>query len=426
MRRLAAPVVFLASLLGCASTSSSPDASTPEPPSAPSSRLACATLFQAASVDAMALGVHQLVIAGIAEGHASFGTVELDAADAGELYIAGVDPSTCGVTWLRHFGSWVAPSYAASNGQDELFLSGWFNDVANVGAGPVGIDGGVGRYLARYSADGGLIWSRVWTDNDTGSKFFRDLSPDSTGGLVAVSGLSEIDAFDSDGGTLWTRDAGQGAIDSDQLARASDWLARAVADGPGGDERFHVSEYGPDGGARFIFSFTGSSITPVGGLLLSGMQLDASGDVFLAGSTYGALRFDGGASLVEEGVADGFVLSLDAQGNLRWAQRIGGADHDWTTALLQGRSDELVILGDCPGPCSLAGARNTIDFPYSFVLRLDLDGGVRSVEAISDDVFFRAGAGVSDDGSLLLAGDCFSDGGSITGCVERFAAPTPQ
>jgi len=93
-----------------------------------------------------------------------------------------------------------------------------------------------------------------------------------------------------------------------------------------------------------------ATATILGGTGESGIQAitaDAQGGLVLAGWYSGGSLGDGtgGNALQPSGVRQGFVLRLDARGNLRWARAIGGGEADTLFALQLTRDGDVLAAG---------------------------------------------------------------------------------
>jgi hypothetical protein len=79
-----------------------------------------------------------------------------------------------------------------------------------------------------------------------------------------------------------------------------------------------------------------------------GIDLDASGNIYLTGFHYGNADFDPGvgtAILASNGTYDSFVCKLSSAGNFSWAKSTGGAQDDMALSVGVRTTGEVLVLG---------------------------------------------------------------------------------
>jgi hypothetical protein len=84
------------------------------------------------------------------------------------------------------------------------------------------------------------------------------------------------------------------------------------------------------------------------------VAVDASGNVFIAGSFQGTADFGGGA-LVSAGLADVFLAKYDADGVHQWSKRFGNTGTDVGWALAVDASGHVVVVGNFVGTVDFGG-----------------------------------------------------------------------
>ncbi len=169
-------------------------------------------------------------------------------------------------------------------------------------------------YIAKYDTAGNYIWSLSigGVADDAGWTMDLDVA-----GNILVSGWFEgtVD-FDPSAGTL-------NLVSSD-----------ASHDG-------YVAKFTSDGNLLWASSFTGDgSCEPFF------ISADDDGNCYVTGRMNGTIDFDPGASLQNKttsGGSDGFVASLDSDGNYRWAFLIGGSGLDFGNGI-DGKSYGYVYI----------------------------------------------------------------------------------
>lgn len=117
--------------------------------------------------------------------------------------------------------------------------------------------------------------------------------------------------------------------------------------------------------AKPIFSNANSGDTVIG--------YDSAGNAYLCGTFSGTITVDT-ITLTSQGETDGYVAKFDRDGNLQWAQRLGGASYDGLNAIVVG-SDALYIAGYYYGQVTIGSTTLTSTGDSDlFVSKLDLSG----------------------------------------------------
>lgn len=162
--------------------------------------------------------------------------------------------------------------------------------------------------------------------------------------------------YDASGAAAWTREFGTSGADvATSVAIAGDG-AVVVAGQVGGAlngsatspfDAF-VRKYDATGNVRWTrqFGAGGSSAT-----LASGVAVDATGAVYVAGWVYGALP---GATAA--GQDDAFVRKYEANGTEVWTRQFGGADHDRATTVKVDAAGDVYVAGQIDQRAGDAGA----------------------------------------------------------------------
>ncbi|MCW5924314.1 MAG: T9SS type A sorting domain-containing protein [Saprospiraceae bacterium] len=141
-----------------------------------------------------------------------------------------------------------------------------------------------------------------------------------------------VDAF----GNVYTTGHFQGTVDFDP---GPDKFNLTAA---GGND-IYVSKSAPDG--NFIWAKRMGGVSDDRGLSLA---VAASGNVYVTGRFIGLADFDPGPdtfNLVSVGSSDIFISALDADGNLLWAKRIGGAADDRALSIAVTSSGNVYTTG---------------------------------------------------------------------------------
>jgi len=117
------------------------------------------------------------------------------------------------------------------------------------------------------------------------------------------------------------------------------------------------------GGARQWVQQLGTADTEY----VSGVALDGSGNIIIAGYTNG--NFPGSTSA---GLNDGFVAKFDAGGTRQWVQELGTADNDYAAGVAADRAGNVFVTGSTAG--SFPGYTNVGNSDDFFVMKLNAGG----------------------------------------------------
>ena len=258
-----------------------------------------------------------------------------------------------------------------------VFLAGiaWFGAVACGDASvATPADGGVEAAVDADAADGALPLTAVrWgkSAGDGSSQFGYGVAVDGTGNVFIVGEY---------GGAI---DFGAGAIDNPKGSAISGFVTK-------------FDRTGKPIFSRRIGSSTDASAYAV--------ATDEAGHVYVVGWFMGELSIEG-TKLVSGGETDGYLIELDGEGRLVFAQRYGGPGSQEINAVAVSK-DGIAIAGDFDGTFDLGGppvtSAGTLDV---FVAKLDRD---------KKHVFSRRYGGVDKDqrprvafardGGLFVAG----------------------
>ncbi len=236
-------------------------------------------------------------------------------------------------------------------------------------SGPIGGDlggtyagGAYDAFLTKFDASGNELWSQqIGTGSSdcsysvavdgSGNTYISGYTQGDLGGTNAGAYDAFLTKFDTSGNELWTQ----------QIGTATDDQSYSVALDASGNAYISGSTQGDLGGTNaggvdaFLVKFDTSGnelwsqqIGTASSDRSRSVAVDASGNVYISGYTYGDL---GGANA---GDGDAFLIKLDSSGNELWTQQIGTASQDWSYSVAVDASSNAYIsgrtYGDLGGP----------------------------------------------------------------------------
>ncbi len=318
----------------------------------------------------------------------------------------------------------------AVNSQGDLYVTGRFNGTVDMDPGPeqalLVAQGDSDAFVAKYSADGGHLWSFALgaEGSDTGMSlditpddgialtgtFYNTIDVDPGPDTVALSAtamdtyiarygpdMTLIDAFAITGpaivmsapGSLAVDDAGDVYVTGRFTGTATlDSRAGSAATqlASGGDFDIFVARYGSSGDLAWGFGLGAEGLD--GGHRI---DIDSAGGVYLAGWFRNTMDVDPGAGETllsahsSTGASDVLLAKYASDGSLAWAHGLGGeteGPEEWSIAagLAIGPDDSVAITGRMfysvdfdpgDGVYTLTSAGG----PDAYVARFDANGG---------------------------------------------------
>lgn len=212
------------------------------------------------------------------------------------------------VQWVTQVGgeAFDVINRVALDGNGGIYLLGGFNDVTDLGGGPLKSAGARDLIVARLDASGRHVWSKR-----IGGAF-----NDTPGGI----------AVDPSGNIVITG----------SLEKEVDFLGTKVV---GKSEDIFVAKLAGDGALTWVKTY-GADRDDAG----FGVAVDAAGVIAVTGWFSDKVDFGGGA-LETKGYHDAFVLRLGPDGAYRGAVRFGGQDYDEGRAIALTRDGATVASG---------------------------------------------------------------------------------
>ncbi len=288
-----------------------------------------------------------------------------------DFYLAKFDPAG-NLLWLDHGGGNMVPHLQTGDNrgravavtpQDDIVAVGDYIGAPRIGGTELPAGGpNEDTYLAKYSADGTVLWAKAITGNYMVSAY--DVTTDRTGNIFVIGyfghhnlgGHVDFDGvrlesnggrdlfvakYSFDGELLWARSAGSsgtgssGGYDYATHVAADDrggclvtgWFQGAARFGPvqlasrGGRDVF-LAKYSPEGEVLWAIR-EGGPLDDQGSTVL----IDRDGNHYCAGFFRGTASF-GQHEVTSIGESEIFVAKYDLNGTLVWLRQMGG-DGEW-------------------------------------------------------------------------------------------------
>ncbi len=368
----------------------------------------------------------------------TFGALELgdglthNSVGPNNLYIATFDPA--GV--LKNLRRFVADQELTAIAADEsggIALAGTFTGEIDFGGGPLTATEERGMYVARFAPDGRLAFAKAFGNAVPSGIAISPVSSDVAvvgqhGGLLDLGGnplpgpSQFLAVFDPSGDRRFERNLADGEnVDvgyaGSEIALAGSFVATFDLGGEplisAGGSDVYAARLAGDGSHLASRSFGGSANDGVQGFVGDLVPLAVLSDgLVIAGGFSGVIDFGDGPHLAADAQRDVFVLSLDANFDVRWSrvfanpgfQAIGAIDADADDAVaITGISDSGTIAGQplaCGGEPDDNGERASHVFAATFERN-----GVLSWTRCFAATAFGAGTTVSyEDGNLAFGG----------------------
>jgi len=357
------------------------------------------------------------------------GVTEVDAAGT-DGFLAKYDVSG-DLLWSRQIGTiaWDECAAVAVDSADNSLVTGVTRgELAGTNLGEID------AYLIKHDPFGNLLWSR-----QIGTRFDEEITSVAVDGFdnIYISGHTDgslagenagdadifLSKYSASGGLLWSRQFGTFTSDFNSTV-AVDKAGNAFVTGNTFGDLVTTNAGFVDG---FLFKYDVS-----GNLLWSrqfgtalpdfsyAVAVDNDGNAFVSGSTSGDL---GGTN---QGDHDAFLLKFDESGNLLWSQQLGTRDGDVNISIAVDVAGAAYILGSSRGDLVGSGAGGSI----GFLAKYDATGALLGVQHMSaSDLDFGHSIAIGQTSSLFVTG-----GTGATAIISdpsdafliKFAIPEPS
>jgi hypothetical protein len=322
----------------------------------------------------------------------------------------------------------------ATDGAGSAFIAGFTEGVLNGNA----MLGSRDAFVAKYDASGSLVWQRnlgAASTYTTGSS----LAVDSAGNVI-IGGYTDaglggnpvptgqdyfIAKYAADGTLLWVRQGGVNSQTSSTNGLATDtagniYIAGNTTGGLAGNAQNgtwdgFIAKYGSNGTLVWLKQYGTPGVQSFGDRI----AVDATGNAFIAGTTRGGL-----AGNTLSGLYDYVLAKYDASGNRLWLRQSGVASQITTgSGVAVAASGDVLFVGNTTGGLHGRTMNGTQDY---FLAKFDTNGTLTRFQQVGQASIATGAMNLSLDmaGNALVAGFTFGGlaGNVLTGVHDAVIA----
>jgi hypothetical protein len=319
------------------------------------------------------------------------------------------------IQWTRQF----VPSEAyamAVDGSGNVYVAGTTRGELPGQTSP----GGQDAFVRKYDGSGNEVWTRQFgsSSNDmaegvaidgSGNVYVAGITWGTFPGQTSSgSGDAFVRKYDSAGNEVWTRQFGTSedwdladgvAVDaSGNVYVAGDTIGALPEQTLSGDSDAFVRKYDATGNEVWTRQFGTSA-----GDSVAEVAVDGSGNVYVTGFTLGALP---GQTL--SGDSDAFVRKYDASGNEIWTRQFGTSSSDGARGADVDVSGNVYVAGSTGGAFPGQTSSGSGD---AFIRKYDGSGNEVWTKQFGTSASEDAGGiAVDNSGNVYVAGNIYSDG----------------
>jgi hypothetical protein len=342
-------------------------------------------------------GSGNVLISGTFTGTVNFdpaaGNTSFTAAGRNDIFVAKYDPSG-NLVWARDVagtsGAFDQAYALAVDGAGNVAAAGSFQNTATFGTTALTAGGNFDSFVTKLNSSGQFLWTAVTTGSGSSVAQSAGVTFDGSGDVLSTGffggsvtfgiGASAqkptpgdsrtifIQKFDATGNLLWVD--GLGGTDIDQAnSIAADATGNLYVTGlfastlnfnpagnatltAGGFEDAFLLKLNSAGQFGWVKDLATINFNAAQG---TGVALDATGHVFVAGYFSGTLTLDpvaSGATLTTAGDFDVFVGEYDTSGNFVAGQSAGGSNFDADFGIGVNSAGQVAIAGRYTGPAA--------------------------------------------------------------------------
>lgn len=379
-----------------------------------------------------------VIITGIFEGTAQFGTQSLTSAGSNDIFVAKYDTEG-NIIWAVKAGGtqldWAKAICTDKN--DNIIITGQFSGTATFGTSTTLTASSTDIFTAKYNSNGVLQWAK----KEGGSSVDRGLAvaADTSGNIIVTGDFSGSVSFGSTnltsagaadvfllkynaaGNVQWAKKAGN-TVNDRACAVTTDPAGNIyIAGSFGGTVTFGTTTLTATGGSNDTDIFT-AKYDAAGNVVWAkkggsnsivveearGIAIDNSQNIYVTGLFGGSCTF-GGQNITSAGGSDAFLAKYNNSGDIQWAAAGGGTQDDEGTAVAVAPNGKITITGFYKGSATFGTATvsafgGTTDFD-AFAAHYTNTGSLtwlKSLGRVNEDK--AAGIKISIAGQQYLTG----------------------
>ena len=361
---------------------------------------------------------------GIFRGVSNFGSIELTSSGVADIFIAKYDAAG-NVLWAKQAGGTDidAGKNIAVDSNGNSYITGEFLGSATFDNTTLTSNGDYDAFIAKYDASGNVLW--VKQSGGTGLEVGRGIAVDGNGNpyitgyfngnaifnSTTLTSAGSYDIFiakyDASGNFQWAERAGSNGddfarnvavdgSDNSYIVGTFRGLARfdSTALISSGLEDLFIAKYDPAGNVIWAKKAGGTSKDAA-----NGIDVDDNGNSFITGEFQGNATFGNTVLTSTSFLADIFIASYDATGNVLWAKNAGGTFNDYGRNIEVDGGGNSYITGEFEGSATFGSTTLTSSGGVDiFIAAYDDTGNSLWAKRAGGNLEDRA-AGIALDGS---------------------------
>jgi len=301
----------------------------------------------------------------------SFDKITLISKGNSDLFIAKFD-SSGNTIWLKQFGGkgFDFGKDISLDKEDNIFIAGTFQDTMLIGKQTIISNGSSDIFTAKFDKFGDLKWIAISggkkydygngiaidkEGNCISTGFFQDTAKFGDTTLIS-KGYYDIfiSKYNNTGELLWVRQAGGSGHDEAHgigIDNAGNCYIGGYYDSDCYFDNIYLKVYNKEVDDLFIAKYNSKgTIEWAKGAgdftndIIYDMVTDSAGNSYATGVFYGKLNL-GKVSLKSIGSDDSFVIKYDTNGNVVWANQIGGTGSAYGFAICKNNSGNVFSTG---------------------------------------------------------------------------------